>query len=1418
MRWRTPFLTIVGLLASAPLLAAVTTTRGPELAWSEHPHDASQLELTFTLPDLQWHAEGAGVRPVIGGFGAREVLGEPSLPLRRERVALPPGGVLAIVDLSIEWHEGIVPGPLARFSGRDAELTEVTLPSGWWPSEVLRVVTPATRYRRLAFGVLELSPMQVDLETGRFRLAKSIRVSLQRDAARSADWGAAQRSTARSGPLDLELEMSGGEFALGMNQVGRIERERGLQRAESLASAGNFPAWQFEIKQDGVYRITHAWAQANAPGLFAFLTANDPNRYRLMVQGVEVPLLLEADGDATFEAGEAFQFYGQMVGRIDPFSADIYQSGDYTNTNVYRLDIASGAMRVANRSGARGPISGYQVPASFRTVIHHEPNIRHRGVVPQDGTDHWYLGDAVIWSADGTDNEFDDETIATPGYHSGSVTLRSNILGLTSSGSNNPSRLHRTELTINGTLCSTADWDGYRLQTLGVDTAAISCSVGSLPANSTVRARQQLRPGTTSDAWVLNWHQLEYDRRYQVDSGDSSLFDVANQNRELRVSGFSSLGRVYELTKSTVSAAGMAIAIPELIAGATIVAGEIRFEIDADGQAPAKRQFIAVGGNGYLTPAATREDQQPSTLDASLGASLKSAGLGADWVVIGHRPFLNMANGSQLRALIARRQGQGLDTAVIDLKDLYDEFTDGIEDPEAIRRFVDYALDNWSPAPSFIVLVGDATRDYLNNYGYGSSRQFVPTHMVDVAADQQFSQYLSDTWFAATEPGTELPQAVISRVPAHTLAEAEEIFRKIVAYETAPADNSWMARALLISQNDATNQEFLRVHNDIFDLWYAGKPQTATKVYQNTPSDCTGVGSMNDRIDLNVNQGAALISYAGHGGFQSWGGGSGGGCTFWQTASTGADDLADITNTSKLNFQVHANCITGHFASDNSTTASDTQLVFLEDWMLTSNKGAIGGLAPSHLAFTFELDSILQPVYEELWGRRKTRLVGDIERRLRSDFDQTGRLILLRSFVLLGDGATTLRLPAPGAPAISAIDKQGSGQLRIQWNAVAGASKYRVYRSEIPNGSYTMAGETTNLSLVDNNGGAGLQNCREYFYYVTAVDSANFESRWSNFNQTCSAVRDPQDCKTGTPEDPNAPAAPTLTAVTDTQQGGRLLVEWTPAPGATGIVNYTVLWGTAPGIYTSGQQSVGGSATSVTIGGLQDGTRYYVVVRAATCSKTGALSNERNAVPHRVEGINPPRSIRDLRVMRDPGNANNVKLTWTVPAETVWGTPTTISSIEIYADQASPLFPIDAAHRIATLAGTATQFLHTGQYPAAVGGWYYTVVAIDSSGRRSAAGTELPQGIEDLRVQKLNATQLRLSWGAITRSIDQRRLVVVGYNVYGQSGNLPRTGCNPGNRLVSRTPSLQSTLGIPAGSYFTYQVLAEDSYGGEAVW
>ncbi|HHN74573.1 MAG TPA: hypothetical protein ENK10_05025, partial [Acidobacteria bacterium] len=1274
---------MIALILAAVLIPAYAQTSGPRVEFV--PEDAQGVAtLIIETPAPRWVQLDGGVIPEIEGFGRMGQRGTPDLPERRERIALSAEGSLEVLDVSVEWSEGRIPGPLAAWPARDPFATGLDDRwfgrSAYWPEQPVRIVVADGALRRLRFATLAIDPIQVDLGQGRYRLARRITVRLRRGVSKTA--GAVRQAT--KSPLS-PLETVGRGLLRGSDSVAPRPLGAGApsRALGSAAAAANFPAWHFEVSRKALYRITYQWAQSNEPDLFNFLQSNDPRRYRLTVQGVEVPILVTGEADGSFDSGDAIIFWGQDVD-VDILDPDVWQGGDFTDTNVYRLDLADAPQRVAETSS---PPTFADVPASFREHIHFEDDGRFQGFVPAAGDDHWF-GDPLVVALGSPDQA--SWSVPTPGHAGGSVDFRVRLMGIKGYD------IHRSEIEVDSSLVDQADWDGFRFFTHGVDDGPLTLP-GPLAASSLVTVRLPLgRIDQSRDAVGVDWIEFDYDRLFDA-VDDRLLFTVpADRDYQVQIGGLSQVSgtEIWEVSTTTTSAAGMEIVQPRRITGIGDAGGKAAFDL---AQAAGGRRFFAAGPTGFLVPDRVREDLQPSAVDNSITGMLKDTANGADWLIIGKRELLDTPSGgsSRLEQLVARRQAQGLTTAIVSVQDVYDEFSYGIADPQAIRDFLAYTLgelnppESWNPAPSFVILVGDGSWDHKNNYGHPTPRQFVPNYMFDVPENSQFGHYPSDTWFDAVIGQDALPDLEIGRIPAHSMGEAEEVFRKIVSYESGDFLPSSPGKTCMVSEFDPVFEE---VHDSNYDRWFTSGPQQADKLYETMDDeDCQVTGStpQNDRIDACINGGSALVSFAGHGGYKSWGNG----CSFFTSENDPSDpnypnepgeSLSDILDDTPLYVTIHANCITGNFSATSSTTSTnDIQYTMVEDWVTTARKAAVAGFAPSHLTYVFELHEILDPFYEEIFGKHKERLLGNIDARLRADFDNRNKQILLRSFVFEGDPATRMTIPAPPAPEILSIDKAGSGELTLSWTSVAEASSYRVYRATHWSSSYILAGDNiSGTSFTDS----GLTNCDDYFYYVVSVDSQGFESRWSNFNETCGdASPDPSDCKSGVPENPVPPHAPSSVAAEDTQKGGQLLVTWDNSDRESDVEQYHVFWGTTPGGPYPNQRTTSAFKNSLLLTGLEDRLEHYIIVRAANCSQMGDPSTEVVGVPHLVKGINPPDSVGDLTVRVEPDAGDGIDdllLEWTPPTQTVWGVATNLVSQEVHGSTTTPKFTPSAGTQL----------------------------------------------------------------------------------------------------------------------------------------
>jgi hypothetical protein len=180
---------------------------------------------------------------------------------------------------------------------------------------------------------------------------------------------------------------------------------------------------------------------------------------------------------------------------------------------------------------------------------------------------------------------------------------------------------------------------------------------------------------------------------------------------------------------------------------------------------------------------------------------------GADWIVITDNRFLAQASRlknwreNHLRG-ITSPQAQ-----VVEIDDIYDNFSYGVKDPSAIKRFLYWTQENWNLPVSYVLLFGDGSYDDKNLTGTGKT-SFIPIH-TEGASIYDAGKYLStnpswDNWFADFNEDWN-PDIPIGRVTVSNVSEAKEWADKLTDYERSTGD--WRMKAILLA-DDAFKPEF----------------------------------------------------------------------------------------------------------------------------------------------------------------------------------------------------------------------------------------------------------------------------------------------------------------------------------------------------------------------------------------------------------------------------------------------------------------------------------------------------------------------------------------------------------------------------------------------------------------------------------
>ena len=140
-----------------------------------------------------------------------------------------------------------------------------------------------------------------------------------------------------------------------------------------------------------------------------------------------------------------------------------------------------------------------------------------------------------------------------------------------------------------------------------------------------------------------------------------------------------------------------------------------------------------------------------------------------------------------------------LNTVVVEVDTIYNEFGNGLPDPVAIRDFLEYATTHWQPAPRYVLFFGDACFDYKNILNL--DRNWVPTYETP-ETDLQISTYGYDDFFTCLQPGNISSVTLASgRLAVRSLDEARLAVDRIIHYETAPTFGTWKNLITIVSDD-----------------------------------------------------------------------------------------------------------------------------------------------------------------------------------------------------------------------------------------------------------------------------------------------------------------------------------------------------------------------------------------------------------------------------------------------------------------------------------------------------------------------------------------------------------------------------------------------------------------------------------------
>jgi hypothetical protein len=499
---------------------------------------------------------------------------------------------------------------------------------------------------------------------------------------------------------------------------------------------------------------------------------------------------------------------------------------------------------------------------------------------------------------------------------------------------------HVNTLTING-----HDLPQIRFRGQARNVSDISVPMAWLGAGDNVLTFTAI--GGDDDVSVIETIRLTYAHLYRADS--NALAFTASAATQVTVGGFTSASvRVVDLTDPL-----NVISITPTITTATDGTKSASFLTQGTGN----RTLLAVGDDRVQSPA------QIVLNEASKWNATTNA---ANLVIISNRAFVDAAN-----TLKTAREAQGIKTLVVDVQNLYDEFSYGAHGPEAIRSFLQRA-GSWATAPHYAVLLGDSSCD-PRNYSDAGSFDFVPTKLVATAVIKT----ASDDWFADFN-NTGIPTMALGRIPVRTLGEATAVVNKLVKRGTTPPSGTWGNSVEIVVD---------RPNGVPFNV---GADQTIVPIPSSYTMDRISFAtSANPNADVIAafNRGSLLTDYIGHGSVEVW-------SNFVFTSA----DASALTNGDKLPFVVTLNCLNGYFHDNYIESVAEALLK-------NPTGGAIGAWSSSALTTPSQQIVANTELNKQLFGATPISIGDAILKAKAATTDKDVR----RTWILFGDPTLKLK-------------------------------------------------------------------------------------------------------------------------------------------------------------------------------------------------------------------------------------------------------------------------------------------------------------------------------------------------------------------------------------------------------------------------
>lgn len=365
-----------------------------------------------------------------------------------------------------------------------------------------------------------------------------------------------------------------------------------------------------------------------------------------------------------------------------------------------------------------------------------------------------------------------------------------------------------------------------------------------------------------------------------------------------------------------------------------------------------------------------------------------------EFLIISHPNFLSSAE----ELADFHREYDKMDVEVVNVNQVYNEFSSGSKNATGIRNFIKMFYDR-NEQLKYVLLLGDGSYD---NKGVNpESNNFIPTYQSDNSLTPTAS-FVTDDYFVLLDAGENVYSGAIDlgigRITAATSYEAQLVVDKVKRYYEAEALGNWRNTIAFIGDDEDSGLHMLQAEeladsvNKNYSAFVTDKIYFDAFVEESTPSG-DRYPAVNAAINEKVEDGVLILNYTGHANERF-------------LAHENVLTISDInswTNKNKMPIFVTATCEYSRFDGDQTSAG--------EYILLNANGGGIGLFSTTRVVYASANFRLSKSFYRFIFDNDSNGehyRMGDVMRLAKINI---GSSVNKRNFSLLADPALKLSYP-----------------------------------------------------------------------------------------------------------------------------------------------------------------------------------------------------------------------------------------------------------------------------------------------------------------------------------------------------------------------------------------------------------------------